>query len=165
MLPKVNRKTLVQIIHLLVCFSKSHAYYINCLILKQHRFVSTINFFLRGIGILVILQFCLFNFKFAMTFYIVFYNSIGNFFFAGARIFFQSLDAAIFLFSRVSQIPAESLVLPVISTNDRLTLGCELWVCRLFVRLFIIFYFSGEGFLEKDYLSIISWIYPVWSEI
>ncbi|KAI7733959.1 hypothetical protein M8C21_031965 [Ambrosia artemisiifolia] len=46
---------------------------------------------------------------------------------AGARIFFQSLDAAIFLFSRVSQIPSESLVLPVISTNDRLTLGCELW--------------------------------------
>ncbi|KAF5764874.1 putative LPPG:FO 2-phospho-L-lactate transferase CofD/UPF0052 [Helianthus annuus] len=54
-------------------------------------------------------------------------GSIGNFFFAGARIFFQSLDAAIFLFSRVSQIPSESLVLPVISTNDRLTLGCELW--------------------------------------
>ncbi|MQL78401.1 hypothetical protein Taro_010835 [Colocasia esculenta] len=54
-------------------------------------------------------------------------GSIGNFFFAGARIFFQSLDAAIFLFSRVSDIPAESLVLPVISTNDRLTLGCELW--------------------------------------
>ncbi|KAL0680829.1 hypothetical protein Bca4012_047676 [Brassica carinata] len=51
---------------------------------------------------------------------------IGNFFFAGARIFFQSLDAAIFLFSRVSQIPCDSLVLPVISTNDRLTLGCEL---------------------------------------
>lgn len=56
------------------------------------------------------------------------FSSIGNFFFAGARIFFQSLDAAIFLFSRVSQIPTESLVLPVISTNDRLTLGCELWV-------------------------------------
>ncbi|PIN13050.1 hypothetical protein CDL12_14333 [Handroanthus impetiginosus] len=54
-------------------------------------------------------------------------GSIGNFFFAGARIFFQSLDAAIFLFSRVSEIPRESLVLPVISTNDRLTLGCELW--------------------------------------
>ncbi|XP_044496364.1 uncharacterized protein YNL011C isoform X3 [Mangifera indica] len=52
---------------------------------------------------------------------------IGNFFFAGARIFFQSLDAAIFLFSRVSDIPSESQVLPVISTNDRLTLGCELW--------------------------------------
>ncbi|KAJ4703631.1 Maternal effect embryo arrest 18 [Melia azedarach] len=54
-------------------------------------------------------------------------GSIGNFFFAGARIFFQSLDAAIFLFSRVSDIPPESQVLPVISTNDRLTLGCELW--------------------------------------
>ncbi|KAK3019216.1 hypothetical protein RJ639_004870, partial [Escallonia herrerae] len=54
-------------------------------------------------------------------------GSIGNFFFAGARIFFESLDAAIFLFSRVSDIPTESLVLPVISTNDRLTLGCELW--------------------------------------
>ncbi|KAK7306555.1 hypothetical protein VNO77_44503 [Canavalia gladiata] len=54
-------------------------------------------------------------------------GSIGNFFFAGARIFFQSLDAAIFLFLRVSDIPPESLVLPVISTNDRLTLGCELW--------------------------------------
>ncbi|XP_061362030.1 uncharacterized protein YNL011C [Gastrolobium bilobum] len=54
-------------------------------------------------------------------------GSIGNFFFAGARIFFQSLDSAIFLFSRVSDIPPESLVLPVISTNDRLTLGCELW--------------------------------------
>ncbi|CAN6444276.1 unnamed protein product [Victoria cruziana] len=54
-------------------------------------------------------------------------GSIGNFLFAGARIFFQSLDAAIFLFSRVSHIPTESLVLPVITTNDRLTLGCELW--------------------------------------
>lgn len=54
-------------------------------------------------------------------------GSIGNFFFAGARIFFQSLDAAIFLFSRVSQIPSDSLVLPVVCTNDRLTLGCELW--------------------------------------
>ncbi|XP_057247079.1 uncharacterized protein YNL011C isoform X2 [Beta vulgaris subsp. vulgaris] len=54
-------------------------------------------------------------------------GSIGNFFFAGARIFFQSLESAVFLFSRVSEIPKESLVLPVISTNDRLTLGCELW--------------------------------------
>lgn len=53
-------------------------------------------------------------------------GSIGNFFFAGARIFFQSLDAAIFLFSRVSQIPVNSFVLPAICTNDRLTLGCEL---------------------------------------
>lgn len=53
-------------------------------------------------------------------------GSIGNFFFAGARIFFQSLDAAIFLYSRVSHIPTHSSVLPAICTNDRLTLGCEL---------------------------------------
>ncbi|GJW82582.1 maternal effect embryo arrest 18 [Tanacetum coccineum] len=47
----------------------------------------------------------------------------------GARIFFQSLDAAIFLFSRSATDSdiKESLVLPVISTNDRLTLGCGLW--------------------------------------
>ncbi|XP_026397883.1 uncharacterized protein LOC113293469 [Papaver somniferum] len=31
------------------------------------------------------------------------------------------------MFSRVTNIPTESLILPVISTNDRLTLGCELW--------------------------------------
>lgn len=53
-------------------------------------------------------------------------GSVGNFFFAGARTFFRSLDAAIFLFSRVSHIPPESLVLPCICTNDRLTLGAEL---------------------------------------
>ncbi|RYR36150.1 hypothetical protein Ahy_A10g051181 isoform A [Arachis hypogaea] len=61
---------------------------------------------------------------------IKFYAGLKNHFvsaMAGARIFFRSLDAAIFLFSRVSDIPPESLVLPVISTNDRLTLGCELW--------------------------------------
>ncbi|CAN1283734.1 Uncharacterized protein YNL011C [Linum perenne] len=73
--------------------------------------------------------------------------SIGNFFFAGARIFFQSLDAAIFLFSRVSDIPSESLVLPVISTNDRLTLGCELQGCcsALPSRIKRVFYMSSEG--------------------
>jgi hypothetical protein len=65
----------------------------------------------------------------AGTHMVVLCCSIGNFFFAGARIFFQSLDAAIFLYSRVSHIPTESLVLPAICTNDRLTLGCELHVC------------------------------------
>ena len=52
----------------------------------------------------------------------------GNFFFAGARIFFQSLEAAIFLFSRVARIPEGSLVLPAICTEERITLGAEL-VC------------------------------------
>ncbi|CAI5536798.1 unnamed protein product [Closterium sp. Naga37s-1] len=46
----------------------------------------------------------------------------------GARSFFRSLDAAIFLFSRVSNIPHRSLVLPCVCTNDRFTLGAELFV-------------------------------------
>ena len=53
-------------------------------------------------------------------------GSVGNFFFAGARIFFRSLDAAVFLFSRVSGIPPRSAVLPVVSTSGRLVLGAEL---------------------------------------
>eukprot|EP00897_Mesotaenium_endlicherianum_P000001 jgi/Mesen1/10000/ME000072S09413 len=53
-------------------------------------------------------------------------GSVGNFLFTGARTFFRSLDAAIFLFSRVSHIPPTSLVLPAIRTNDRLTMGAEL---------------------------------------
>jgi len=54
------------------------------------------------------------------------HGSIGNFFFAGARLFFRSLDAAIFLFSRVARIPEGSLVLPAIETEERITLGAEL---------------------------------------
>jgi hypothetical protein len=34
----------------------------------------------------------------------------GNFFFAGARTFFRSLESAIFLFSRVARIPEGSIV-------------------------------------------------------
>jgi len=53
-------------------------------------------------------------------------GSIGNFFFAGARMFFRSIDAAIFLYSRVSGIPEESQVLPAICTEDCVALGCAL---------------------------------------
>ncbi|GAX77344.1 hypothetical protein CEUSTIGMA_g4790.t1 [Chlamydomonas eustigma] len=53
-------------------------------------------------------------------------GSIGNFFFAGARTFFRSLEAAIFLFSRVARLPEGSLVLPAICTEERITLGAEL---------------------------------------
>lgn len=103
-------------------------------ILENHMFLDNFCCFLKFFPILD----KAFHLKFLCVFWSFLHNhdltdmllfcSIGNFFFAGARIFFQSLDAAIFLFSRVSDIPAESLVLPVISTNDRLTLGCELWV-------------------------------------
>lgn len=53
-------------------------------------------------------------------------GSVGNFFFAGARIFFRSLESAIFLFSRVARIPEGSLVLPSVCTEERLSLGAEL---------------------------------------
>lgn len=41
----------------------------------------------------------------------------GNFFFAGSRLFFGSLEAAVFQFSRVARIPEGSLVLPAIRTE------------------------------------------------
>lgn len=52
--------------------------------------------------------------------------SVGNFFFAGARVFLRSLEAAIFLFSRVARIPEGSLVMPAICTEGVITLGAEL---------------------------------------
>jgi hypothetical protein len=45
---------------------------------------------------------------------------------AGARLFFRSLEAAVFLFSRVARIPEGSLVLPAICTEERIILGAEL---------------------------------------
>eukprot|EP01025_Chloroclados_australasicus_P034878 TRINITY_DN3560_c2_g2_i1.p1 TRINITY_DN3560_c2_g2~~TRINITY_DN3560_c2_g2_i1.p1 ORF type:complete len:505 (-),score=48.68 TRINITY_DN3560_c2_g2_i1:13-1434(-) len=53
-------------------------------------------------------------------------GSIGNFFFAGARVFFHSLESAIFMFSKVAGIPEGSKVLPSICTEERITLGAEL---------------------------------------
>ena len=55
-------------------------------------------------------------------------GSVGNFFFAGARMFFRSMEAAILLYSRVSNIPEESTVVPniVLGDNVRVALGAEL---------------------------------------
>jgi len=53
-------------------------------------------------------------------------GSVGNFFFAGARTFFRSMEAAIFMYARVSGIPSESYVLPSIRGEDRIALGAEL---------------------------------------
>ena len=44
-------------------------------------------------------------------------GSIGNFFLTGARLFFGSLEAAIFLFSSITAIREPTHVLPVINTN------------------------------------------------
>jgi len=60
-------------------------------------------------------------------------GSVGNFFFAGARLFFRSLDAAIFLFARVARIPEGSKILPAIQTEERITLGARL-VNGTFIR-------------------------------
>jgi len=53
-------------------------------------------------------------------------GSTGNFFFTGARMFFDSLEAAIFLWSRLAGIPFRSAVVPVISTNHQMTLVAQL---------------------------------------
>lgn len=53
-------------------------------------------------------------------------GSIGNFFFTGSRLFFNSLEAAIFWFSRISGIDPNTKVLPVINKNQRLTIGVTL---------------------------------------
>jgi hypothetical protein len=61
-------------------------------------------------------------------------GSIGNFFFTGARLFFTSLDAAIFWWGRVAQIPANTTVLPAVQYSlwdskvkpSSLTLGAVL---------------------------------------
>mmetsp|Transcript_34483 Transcript_34483/g.83432 ORF Transcript_34483/g.83432 Transcript_34483/m.83432 type:complete len:444 (+) Transcript_34483:786-2117(+) len=53
-------------------------------------------------------------------------GSVGNFFFAGARTFFGSLPAAIFLFSKVAGIPSGSRVIPAVLSGERLVLGAEL---------------------------------------
>jgi len=59
-------------------------------------------------------------------------GSVGNFFFTGARLFFQSLSAAIFWWSRVARIPEGCKVIPApaslpIDTEIRsFTIGAEL---------------------------------------
>ena len=50
-------------------------------------------------------------------------GSIGNFFFTGARLFFKSMSAAIFLYSRISGIPKEIQVLPAVVTEEQLIIG------------------------------------------
>ncbi|KAI9031615.1 hypothetical protein CLU79DRAFT_729371 [Phycomyces nitens] len=44
-------------------------------------------------------------------------GSIGNFFLTGARLFFGSLEAAVFLFSSITAIREPTCVVPVINTN------------------------------------------------
>ncbi|KAI9354923.1 hypothetical protein BD770DRAFT_324362 [Pilaira anomala] len=53
-------------------------------------------------------------------------GSIGNFFLTGARLFFGSLEAAIFLFSSITAIREPTYVLPVINTNHTASIAALL---------------------------------------
>ena len=53
-------------------------------------------------------------------------NSIGNFFFTGARLFFGSLAAAILLWKMISNIPTCTEVLPVVDSQTPLILAAQL---------------------------------------
>ncbi|KAJ3041233.1 hypothetical protein HDV00_009771 [Rhizophlyctis rosea] len=44
-------------------------------------------------------------------------GSIGNFFLSGSRLFFSSLDAAVFQFARITRVPPRTEVLPVVATD------------------------------------------------
>jgi cathepsin L len=53
-------------------------------------------------------------------------GSIGNFVITGARLFFGSLEAAIFWFSTLAGVPRSSAVCPVINSNTTVTVGAKL---------------------------------------
>ncbi|KAI8142575.1 hypothetical protein BJV82DRAFT_579619 [Fennellomyces sp. T-0311] len=53
-------------------------------------------------------------------------GSIGNFFLTGARLFFGSLEAALFLFAAITGISERTTVVPVINTNHTATIAATL---------------------------------------
>jgi 2-phospho-L-lactate transferase/gluconeogenesis factor (CofD/UPF0052 family) len=53
-------------------------------------------------------------------------GSVGNFFLTGARLFFSSLEAAIFLFASITAIREPTHVLPAINTNQTASIAALL---------------------------------------
>ncbi|KAF9586331.1 hypothetical protein BGW38_006813 [Lunasporangiospora selenospora] len=53
-------------------------------------------------------------------------GSIGNFFLTGARMFFGSLESAIFLFAAITGITEPTRVIPVINTNHGIAIAASL---------------------------------------
>ncbi|KAI9498868.1 hypothetical protein BDB00DRAFT_797022 [Zychaea mexicana] len=53
-------------------------------------------------------------------------GSIGNFFLTGARLFYGSLEAAIFIFAAITGIAEETSVVPVIITSHTASIAAEL---------------------------------------
>jgi hypothetical protein len=67
-------------------------------------------------------------------------GSIGNFFLTGARLFFGSLEAAIFLFSAITGIRDTSVV-PIINTNHTAAIagiGIALPIYKHLVLIFLL---------------------------
>lgn len=54
------------------------------------------------------------------------HGSVGNFVFTGARLFFGSLESAVFLFCRLLGVSERARVLPVLDTTRTLTLSAAL---------------------------------------
>ena len=52
--------------------------------------------------------------------------SVGNFFFTGARLFMNSLDAAVFWFSRVASVGPRVSVIPAVLRNTSIGIGARL---------------------------------------
>lgn len=53
-------------------------------------------------------------------------GSIGNFFFTGARLVFNSLTAALWLYAKMAGIPEQTKIIPAVSTNAQITIAAEL---------------------------------------
>lgn len=77
-------------------------------------------------------------------------GSVGNFFFSGARIALGSLETAIFMYSSIARIPATTVVLPVIDSNDQLGLCAELESGDILVGQHTISHPDEKGFVDKE---------------
>ncbi|KAI8609189.1 hypothetical protein BC830DRAFT_1071229 [Chytriomyces sp. MP71] len=54
-------------------------------------------------------------------------GSVGNFFLSGCRLFFDSLEAAVFQFARVTRCPPDTQVLPIVATaHNPVAIGVSL---------------------------------------
>lgn len=76
-------------------------------------------------------------------------GSVGNFFFAGARLFFRSLEAAAFLFCRVARAPEGAAVLPAVATESALALAAVLEDGSVLVGQNEISHPSGKGGISR----------------
>lgn len=77
-------------------------------------------------------------------------GSIGNFFFSGARMALGSLEAAIFMYSSVAQIPPTTRVLPIVESNEQLGIGVRLENDELLIGQHAISHPDVNGKVDKS---------------